>query len=187
MIDKTLILISAFSFFIFVAALTILVRMRGHWGILLWMQRIFLVLLVGSSVSVWYIFSDVSIDNKIILLIANFFLTGALSFAYIDGFFGLPLTSLRIELLTTIVRAGHHGIREQDLLKRYTKPSIIRRRLFRLETSGEIVRVGDRYMLRSFSSYFMLHTFVLLGLLVLYKPFHDKKIHHEEYPINTKK
>lgn len=163
-IDLVIVLTSLVTFIFFVIGLTALVRIRGQEGILSSIKNVFLVLSLGSSVIFWIVVGDV------ILLIVHIVIFWALSFSYVLGLFGLPLTSLRIQLLLAIVASGDKGCYMKTLLKKYSKEAIVRQRLYRLETSGEIVEKGKYYMLRSRWSYFVLHNYFLLFLLKLYRP-----------------
>lgn len=175
MIDITLLLASIISFLLFVFFLTICVRKVGQTGILSWMKRIFIVLFVIGCFVLWLHFKIFPLTTRIMLLTVYLFLYWALSFAYTLGLFGLPLTSLRIQLLITLVQSNRKNMKKEMLLRKYSRLIIVKQRLHRLETSGEIIRRGNRYLLRSPWTYFMIHTYFLILLMVLYRPFGSKK------------
>lgn len=170
MIDYMVIITSSFSFLIFVISLTLLVRAKGQAEILVSMKKLFLVLLCVSSIIFWVILGNMNGVDKMVLLCVHLVLFWAMSFSYILGLFGIPLTSLRIQFLLTLFAHGASGSDLKTLMKEYSKKSIVRIRLHRLETSGEIIRKGKYYMLRSRWSYFVLHNYFLLLLLNMYRP-----------------
>lgn len=175
MIDATLISVSISSLSFFILALTLVVRKRGTKGILVSMKQLFLALSLLTSAGVWGIYGSISLDNRIQIVVVHLLLFWLLSFSYIIGLFGLPLTSMRIQLLLTIFQSGKGKLRRSDLMKQYTKRMIVEQRLWRLETSGEIVKNGNVYSLRSRWSYFMVHTYFLMLLTRLYRPIQSTK------------
>lgn len=174
MIDYFILIISSLTFVFFVIGLTISVRARGQAGVLTSMKQLFLVLSLISSIVLWFVIGERSIKLTFILMGIHLLLFWSLSFSYILGVFGLPMTSLRMQLLLTIAGFGDRGIKRNQLEKKYSTRTMVAQRLYRLETSGELVKRGSRYMLRSQWSYFMLHNRFLLLLLRIYRPIRKK-------------
>lgn len=170
MIDLFIALSSSFSVLVFVIILTFVVRKTKQRGIFMWLKRTFLGVWFVSSFFVWLIVRDLPLTNQIGLVFVHLLITWLLSFSYIVGFFGLPLTSVRIELLTVIGQKGEKGIRRETFMKKHNKTMFAKRSLYRLVTSGEIRKRGRVYSLRSAWSYVMLHTYVLVFLFALYRP-----------------
>ncbi len=162
---------SRFSFFLFIIGLTLLIRAKGQTEILLSIKKLFLVLLCVSSIILWFILGNMNDIDKVALLFAYVLLFWSMSFSYTLVLFGTALTSLRIQFLLTLVGHGDRGADMRTLMKEYSKESIVRIRLHRFETSGEIIKKGNHYKLRSQWSYFILHNLFLLFLLRLYRPF----------------
>lgn len=173
-IDSVIFIISSVTFILFVIGLTISVRARGQAGILTTMKQLFLALSLTSSIVLWIGSAEHSLEMKFVILITHLLLFWSVSFSYILGVFGLPMTSLRMQLLLTIAGFGDRGIGRNQLEKKYSTRTMVAQRLYRLETSGELVRRGSRYMLRSKYSYFMLHNRFLLLLLAIYRPIRKK-------------
>jgi hypothetical protein len=170
MVDILVLFTSIASLLVFVFSLAHWIRVNGENGILLTIKRLFLVISGVSSFFLWFMAGGISLLLRIELLFIHILLFWSLSFAYIIGLFGLPLTSLRIQLLLMFARRREHGMTLVSLTRRYGIKEIVRQRLNRLETSGEIARRGEVYALRSKWTYFMIHTYVLLFLTWVYRP-----------------
>lgn len=173
MVDSTIVGISLLSFLFFVLGMVVAIRMYGQKGILISLKRLFIVPIVFSSVALWFVIPG-SLIEHLRFLFLHLFLYWSLCFSYVIGLLGLPLTSLRIQLLLSIVRLGGKGINYRDLTEQYSKTIVVKQRLYRLTTSHEITEDNKMYSLRSSRSYFMLHTYVLVFLLWLYKPIQKK-------------
>jgi hypothetical protein len=174
MTDILLCLISFISFIFLVIGLGLSVRSHGQAGIISAMKQWFIGLSVVSGLCIWFIFYSFPPEAKGMFILLHMVLFGSLSFSYIIGLFGLPLTSLRIQLLLCIAKHGSSGINIKSLDQTYSKVTMVRQRLYRLETSREIIKEGKYYVLRSKWSYFVLHNMFLMLLLRLYRPL-DKK------------
>lgn len=174
MVDYLITVMSCISFLFFVIGLILFIRAKGQAEILLSMKRLYLALGVAGSISLWLMLGDVTTSLKIIFVVLYLLLFWAMSFSYILGLFGIPLTSVRIQFLLTLIARGGKGANVKALMKDYSKESLVNIRLHRLMTSGEIVKKGNYYMLGSRRSYFVLHNLFLLFLLKLYRPFPRK-------------
>lgn len=170
MIDMFLIIISGCSFLLFMIGLILYVRVRGQGEILSAMKHVYLTLCVLGSLSLWFFLRNTPIRDMVIVIAIYIVLFWAMSFSYILGLFGMPLTSVRIQFLLTLFAHGDSGADKETLKKEYSKDTLVNIRLHRLETSGEIVKKGNRYMLRSRWSYFVLHNIFLLFLIKLFRP-----------------
>ena len=75
--------------------------------------------------------------------------------AYLDLAFGywaflnLNLTSLRIRVLKEISGAPGGTLPQATLAQRYDDREMVERRLARLEAAGQVVRLGERYVLKA--------------------------------------
>lgn len=165
MIDKLIVLFAIGTFILYVITLAITVRVNGQKGILTSLKQVFIILTIISSAVVWITLKDIG------LLFLHLVLLWSLSFAYILCLFGLPLTSLRMQILLTISKSGDEGIGISELSKKYSHEQVLEQRIVRLESSKEIVKKSGLYRLRSSYSYFMLHNRFLLFLIKLYRPF----------------
>lgn len=170
MLDIIVFFTSIVSFLVFVLGLAHLIRTKGHEGILLSIKRLFLIVSLVSSIFLWFIVASKLTSQYLELIFIHLLLFWSLSFAYILGIFGLSLTSLRIQLLLILVSKVNQKMTQASLIRWYSIKDIVKKRLYRLESSGEIVRRGGVYTLRSKWSYFMLHSYVLLFLTWLYRP-----------------
>lgn len=175
MIDYAIVGVSSVSFFSFVIGLILSVRAKGQAEILVSMKKIFIGLAATGCGVLWMFLGGSSDVEKVVVLFIYIFLFWAMSFSYILGLFGIPLTSVRIQFLLTLVSHGDRGAHVKTLMKEYSKDSLIRIRLHRLMSSGEIIRKGNYYVLRSRWSYFILHNMLLLFLIALYRPIGREK------------
>lgn len=162
MIDLILVVLSLASVILFITLLALVMRRIGQKGIMSLIKRIFIVISVISCSINWILLGDLKF--LFIQLILNFLFC----FAYIIGFFGLPLTSVRVWLL--LILAGKGNMKRRELVKAFTVQMVVKKCLYRLETSGEIERRGGVYRVKSLSSYFMIHTQMLRILVWLYRP-----------------
>lgn len=174
MIDYLLVATSSISLFMFVIGLIICVRTKGQAEILLSMKGLFIGLLVLGCISLWYMVGDMRVSDKVVVIFLYILLFWAMSFSYILGLFGMPLTSTRVQFLLTLMAHGGKGADIQNLTKDYSRDSIIGIRLHRLITSGEIIQKGNKYMLKSRWTYFVLHNEFLLFLIELFQPLDPK-------------
>ncbi len=122
-----------------------------------------ITLLVSIFVCVGYIlmrFIEIQSFSVWMAIGVSFFLGSLWILDYITGFFGLPISSLRIKLLSDIARAGDRGISDKKLLSGYNKKEIIAVRLDRLVRAGELVENKGSYVLTRGYSYLRLHAFM---------------------------
>lgn len=168
--DVIIVIVSSISFLLFVIGLIVSVRAKGQAEILTSMKKLYLVLSMVGSIFIWLIFRDTNIVDTILFIVLYLVLFWAMSFSYILGLFGIPLTSVRMQFLLTLAAHGDRGADIQVMRKAYSKESILAIRLHRLETSGEIIRKGNYYALRSRWSYFVIHNIFLLFLIKLFQP-----------------
>lgn len=86
-----------------------------------------------------------------ILVIASL-LTGI----YIIGIFGIIESSIRIKLLNLVTQAKTSGITYKDITNVYNKQIILNKRIQRLQSSGDIIRVAGKYYApKRFSAFFL--------------------------------
>jgi hypothetical protein len=71
-----------------------------------------------------------------------------LAFGY-WAFLNLNLTSLRIRVLKEIFAAPGEALSRATLAQRYDDCEMAERRLARLEAAGQVVRLGERYVLKA--------------------------------------
>lgn len=176
MIDYVIVGVSSASFLLFIVGITLSVRAKGQAEILLSMKKLFIGLAVVGCSALWTFLGNIRDVDKVLLLCTYLLLFWAMSFSYVLGLFGIPLTSVRIQFLLTLVSHGERGAFAKTLMKEYSKDSIIRIRLHRLISSGEIIKKGNYYMLSSRWSYFILHNMLLLFFIHLYRPIGRAKL-----------
>lgn len=77
--------------------------------------------------------------NSSQIIIFSFIIYSSLVFIYVIGVFGLVESSIRIRLLDLIAHEGKKGIGRRAILKVYNRRIIVRKRLLRLCSSGELI------------------------------------------------
>ncbi len=170
MADIAIVLMASVSCIVFIISLTLVIRAKGQSKILVSIKTSYLTLLgIGSSI-LWLILGNMMTVEKMGLLLVFIILFSAICFSYTLIVFGTSITSVRIQFLINLLGYGDRGANIKRLMKDYSKESLIRIRLHRLETSGEVIRRGAYYSIKSRWSYFMVHNYFLLFLINLYSP-----------------
>ena len=114
----------------------------------------------------YYGFADVSESLIIICTVLMMFFL--LASGYFMGIFGLLATSVRIRVITEIAKNGTHGLTYNDLLKQYNRDMIVKTRLDRFVSSGDIVYKRKTYAINQGIRFFMLPDFLLHLMEVIY-------------------
>lgn len=170
MTDSVLTIVTSISFLCYVFLLANAVRRKGQQGILTTLKSYFLILTVCNCTVLWILLGTIPIMDRLFYMLIDFVLFITLCFAYILCLFGIPLSSVRMQALATIAQGKDKRVREKDLLEKYSTRHLVDIRLYRLESSKEIIKKGKYYMVRSPWSYFMIHNQFLMILVKLYKP-----------------
>lgn len=165
--DFFVIISASISFIMFLCIKIIILRLRGPSAII---KSLSLAFMAASIIHlILFGFMAVVLYNLFILSLVSFVMFGLLAFLFTLGLFGPVTTSLRIQLLIEIQKKGKTGISYLQLLKKYNRDIIVRKRLDRLVSIGEIQKNGNVYQYKEKISYFRLHTFVLVLLNRLFK------------------
>lgn len=104
-----------------------------------------------------------------IFFLVSFLLFILLSITFIMTILGMSTTSLRINLMLAIRNSGKKGIAYIRLLKTYNRDMIIKFRLERLVTAGELEKKEVCYFYKKNITLFRLYSFALLLLTKIYK------------------
>lgn len=151
--DGPILVTAIFALIVFLVVHAVVYRCFGD-------RKVFSVIL-----AIWFIIATSSFVVGGILAAALF---GLSAFSYILAIFGTTMTSVRIQILMAIARAGKRGIAKSALRRQFTRESVINDRLRRLIASGEIqmngtnIRPGKRF------SYFLFHTYLVVYLVRLF-------------------
>ncbi|OGG08684.1 hypothetical protein A2154_01690 [Candidatus Gottesmanbacteria bacterium RBG_16_43_7] len=145
------------------------------------LMRIFISASIILTVSV-YVISVNFIQSRVLDTISHILLAlliyGALCFIYVTAVFGITVTSVRIQILRLIYNAGDKGLPYINIYKKYNKQVIIKTRLERLVGSGELICRDNKYYLPPVTTFFMLHTKILV---VLYGVFGNRGYQQTRY------
>lgn len=154
--DIPIILTVLSSFAIFVILQIVVFRRIPRRQVLSWMVTVFLAAGIATSVSSLFFFHSASFDALLFFLFISWLLYGLLSLIYILAVFGIIESSIRIRLLAEIVRSGRSGITLEKIYQKYNREIIVKKRLERFLTSGDISYDGKRYRIaRRFSPFFL--------------------------------
>lgn len=139
-----------------------IMRNTGDRGVMRWLLLLFFIIaIIGGIIEL------VLTSNPITLVsIPLYFL---MVFSYVLAIFGITLTSVRIQLLTTIYQAGSLGISYRQMQKKYNRKILLANRLKRLTSSGEVIYEKGVYQLRGRESPFRIHVAIQRVMLDLYK------------------
>lgn len=123
----------------------------------------------------WFLFLFVGVGATLLLFSAiAALLYGLMASAYFMGVFGLLATSVRIRLLTEIADAREKGLSMQELSRRYNPKRIVRERLARFVSSGDIRHVNGYYVKGVGVTFFVLPAFFLHVMKILYGTYANK-------------
>lgn len=134
---------------------------------------LFIALVLGesfifiSAMAILYL-GQLPLSAFILALFSMTFLYGLASFLYVFGIFGVIESSIRIRLLEIIEQAGTVGLSYAAILKKYNCKIIVKKRLLRLTTSGELKTENDQYALGKTFSLFLIPAYLALVMKKLY-------------------
>jgi len=155
--DRQLILSALLSFCLFLAAIALLFRMTRQEAAIVWMIRAFIG--IGGAV-VWVFAGSWGLTGYIWWASLYTLLTTL----FVFGVFSIMEASLTLRIFTEIA-SSESGMTMIQLMKRYNRSRIIRRRIARLLYSGELKKSHGMYMLGG-TSYFRVRE-LLLNILRL--------------------
>lgn len=139
-----------------------IMRNTGDRGVLRWLLLLFVIIaVIGAIVELVLTSSPITLVS-----VPLYFL---MVFSYVLAIFGITLTSVRIQLLTTIYGSGQRGILYKEIQKKYNRKILLANRLERLISSGEVIFENGVYQLRGRESAFRIHVAIQRVMLDLYK------------------
>ncbi len=110
-----------------------------------------------------------SVPLLMIFFMVSFLLFILLTITFIMTILGMSTTSLRINLVLAIKNSGRKGIAYIHLLKKYNRDMIIKSRLERLVTAGELEEKEGCYYYKKNITLFKLYSLALMLLTKIYK------------------
>ncbi len=142
-----------------------------------WLKLIFVISGIFSLVAFYFGMQSLAKSGLLIsalnsVLVYGLTLTvfGFAAFHYILFIFGPHESSIRLRILREIDRCHPNPCTQDQLLKAYNANIILKRRLDRLLTDGNIVFDGQRYQLTLKPSFFMLVDRIAGGLSKIIEP-----------------
>ncbi len=157
LVDFQIVSTAAVAFLVFVACQILVFRRIDHRMAVVWFIRIL------ASVGI-LLFTANALYGSLFAGFFAFILYMVASCAYFMGVFGLLATSVRIRLLCEVAAAGEQGVTWDQLLRKYNKRMIIKKRLERFVASGEVVLRDRKYYIKEGLTFFRLPT-ILLSLM----------------------
>lgn len=156
-----------FAFFLFFILHLVIFRIISADKVFNGLMFVFLLAgFISIILGIWldYILFHFAVNYLIFGEILVLFLYFIITLFYILAFFGISVTSLRINVLSLINRTGRKGLTYEQILRTYNKDIIVETRLQRLMGSGVLGKVGGKYKVKDIFSYFVFHTY-LFGIL----------------------
>lgn len=144
--DSQLIIMGFVSFCFFCLASAILFRMTEREAAVVWMLRAFVVIGIGHALYLGLYWRWIGL-----MWWASFY--GLFTVLFVFGIFGVVEASLSLRILSEIAGSGRKGITRREMMARYSRQNIVKRRIDRLLFSGELVRSRGTYRLGKMSYY----------------------------------
>jgi len=152
--DGQFIIMACVSFCFFVLASAILFRMTPQDAAISWMVRAFIVIGIGHALYFWSYWGLVG------LLWWGTMYT-FLTMLFVFCVFSVMEASLTLRILSEIARTGTKGMTHKQLLQRYNRNVIVKRRLARLVYSGDLLYVNGAYKQNKVSHYMIREYFLI--------------------------
>jgi hypothetical protein len=159
-LDIAIIFVSCCAFFTFIVMQILILRFTSQKNVINSLSRLMISsLIITLLVFVNYEYYSFE-DNLliIILVIPNYILMVYLYSLYI---FGVYESSIRIRLIREIDNYRLSGVLFVDLLEHYNDEEIIRKRIARLISSGEIKSINDKYIINNKCGIFSIQVIVI--------------------------
>ncbi|OGG08688.1 hypothetical protein A2154_01715 [Candidatus Gottesmanbacteria bacterium RBG_16_43_7] len=165
--DPIILILGFSSFFIFVVLQTIIFRFIDSRKVMKWLLYLFVLTELISAVFFRYflaVYFHLNQKQLITVLLYHFLLYSGLVYLYVGVFFGIAVTSIRIQILSLIVAAGERGLAKEKLYRTYGRHKIIAYRLERLVSSRYLTVSGQKYWVVSSINLFIIHTYIQMLL-----------------------
>lgn len=152
--DRAIILTSLVSFMLFLIFQVIVFRRIPRIQVLSWMVNVFIITGVMVTAALPLFLNNISWSAFVLFGAVSWLLYGLVSLIYILAVFGIIESSIRIRLLAEIVPRGTGGITLKELYRTYNRDSIVKKRLERFLSTGDISYDGKQYRIaRRFSPF----------------------------------
>lgn len=156
-IDLQIILFSSILTVVFLLVHVFVIRTVGDSGVMIWLLRVFLSVSILGAGTLFFFFQHLPIGILLLGVFSVLLVYALIVFSYTLGIFGITLTSVRIQILSTIKEAGYKGITTKRLFEEYNRTKMIRQRLHRLVTSGEVYEKKGKFEAAHSRSPFYMH------------------------------
>ena len=102
--------------------------------------------------------------DRVLVFVVSFAILALLLFVHVLCVFGPYETSIRLRLIRELFRGPGQGMREEAILKNYNAEMILKKRLGRLSSSGELLLQDGRYRINKHVNVFFFIDF-MAGIL----------------------
>ena len=144
--DYQIVIKALTSFILFILTLIVLFHMTAQDEALHWVVRACVIIGIGEG---WYLSRYFGL-NELIYWMTLYLLMVAL---FVFGVYSAVEASLTLRILAEIVTAGRSGLTRQQLTQRYNRASIVKCRINRLLSTGEIMYKRGAYEKNHISFY----------------------------------
>lgn len=162
-LDLTIVFSALSAYLLFMMVHIVIFRFINQHRVIRWLVMSYTV---GGLICLSISFVTIQITNPqsvnlsptTVLFIASvaFILYSVITTGYILVLFGVIESSVRLRLLELIALAGENGIKHSEILYNYNGHTIIKKRLLRMISSGEIIQDNEYYSIgKRFSLFFL--------------------------------
>lgn len=153
-IDILIITVSVVGFILFIALHLIIFRNINSDQVFRWLFNIFFtvgIVIIGIEVLLLFHVEYLSTSTfaKLIIITLTLLLYTLWVFVYCFSLFATVGTAIRIQLLDLVTNAGSTGITKTEILKCINKKIILKHRLQRLVSSGDLDYSNNKYRLKN--------------------------------------
>lgn len=169
MTDIYILVNTLISIFIYFSLHIVIFRCIDRNKVVLWLMNIYLSGALINILCGLFIIKPYNIYYGIL----SFILFTFAVYIYILGIFGLIDSSVRIKLLLLINKYQKNGVSEKEILKIINRDIIVRSRLKKLITSGDLKKEDDYISRKRKFSYFNLNWFMTSVIKKIYSSDHE--------------
>jgi hypothetical protein len=157
--DTTILLYSLAAFCVFIILQVIVFRLTLQDEALRWLGKLYCM--TGATLSL------LLVPNPTVAFICFVLFTG-LAGVYTLCIFSAVEASLTLRILSEVSQAGKKGLAKADLLHRYNKHVIVKRRLERLLRSGDLIFRRGNYIKTGNKTAYMMRDYIMNIFLLLF-------------------
>lgn len=163
--DFYLLLVPITSFIIFFLIHIVIFRKIDENEVIRWLFNAYFI---GELINISIGYLTFSAYTLLLVFLSSTIYT-LMVWIYFLGVFGVMASSVRINILFIIYKSKSSGISESEILRKYNRKIIIRKRLNRFISSGELAVIDGYYKTNRRFSFFILYNLITSFLRKLYR------------------